>query len=224
MKKTVVTLLFSLVALVSHGQQKAVEELINEVYGRIVPAAFCYYNLANSSFAPELDEHYFRQEGEAFLKNYPDFPLAFFLKKSSEATVIKWSDYQLVKAKTYTPATRPRFLHWGGPVVISQVPYLTSKSKLDSLASVYPDVLFLPVRHRWRNKGRQKELAKALASYDATVSEEDRICYRFSTPLLSQDGQYALVTLNETGTGATYVFKKTGGKWREIFVFKRWVS
>ena len=224
MQRIALTLALVMFVLTSYGQNKEVEELMNDAYTQVVPSDFYYYNLDESSFAIKFYDWSFRREGESFLKEYPDFPLDFFLKESEKAVVINWNDYHLRKAKTYSPKTRPKYLLGNGALFITLVPYTTPKHLVDSLVRVKPDVLIVPVKYRWNKKRRKKEIEKVSAKYDETIRKEDKICYWFSTPIISQNRLYAMVGLGTTYTGATHIFKKINGKWKEIFSYQPWVS
>ena len=131
--------------------------------------------------------------------------------------------YHLNKTKVYSLSSIPKF---ESQVRVNKiVQFKTSKQKLDSLEKTkeYNQVI-VPIKSFWGDKRRKEEIEKAWTKYSNNTRTEDKIYFRFSTPIFSDNKLYAIITLNQSGTGATHIFKKVDDKWTEIFVFKRWVN
>jgi hypothetical protein len=136
---------------------------------------------------------------------------------------LNWKDCHLDKAKVYPLNSIPKFPHQIKSAKI--VPFNTSKKELDSLQKTRKyDEVIVPLKSSWSHKRRNKEIKKAWASYTNSVRIEDRTYFSFSTPIFSHNKLYAIVTLNQSYDGATYIFKKVDDKWTEIFMLGRWVS
>jgi len=206
---------------VTSAQHKTIEDFINQAAEEIVPANFAYYNLVDSSFTPKFDQYSF-EEGEfkQMLAQYPDFPVDSFLRQVEKTSLVDWKNFTLTRAKLYPMQAAPT-LDAGGRF-FKTVSYDTPKETIDSLNNSKPHIaVYVPVRKRWSNKRIEKACNKAYEQYVNSIPQEDRVCFDFSTPLFV--GDYALVSLNKTGRGATYIFKKVNGSWDKIFVFERWV-
>lgn len=224
MTKLITTILFTVFSTFSFGQNEQVESFINQAYKQIVPLSFDYYNLVDSSFVTEFDKYSLeKDELKDLLQNNPDFPYESFIQKSKNSVLLSWTDYKLTKAKVYSYKAVPKF---SSQIRINRlVPFNTSQKSLDSLNMTrkYNEVI-VPVKKSWGVKRRNKEIKRAWTNYSNSVRTEDKDYYRFSTPIFSDNELYAIVTLNQSGRGATYIFKKVDNKWTEIFLFKRWVS
>ena len=210
--------------MLTFGQSKEVENLINQVYLQIVPSNYEYYNLVDSSSITRFDKYSLEQdELNQILKDNPDFPINNFLQKSNGTNFLNWNKYHLDKAKIYSIKSIPKFESQSR--INRLVPFKTSNQKLDSLEKTkkYYEVI-VPVKNSWGDKRRNKEIKKAWTKYSNSIKAEDKIYYRFSTPIFSDNELYAIVTLNQSGRGATHIFKKVNNRWTEIFMFGRWVS
>lgn len=224
MAKTITTLILAFFSTFSFGQNKEVENFINQAYLQIVPANYEYYNLIDSSFATEFDNYSIEKNDlNQLLKDYPDFPMTYFLQKGNESNILNWNNYHLDKAKVYSQKSIPKFESQSR--INKLIPFKTSRQKLDSLEKTkeYYEAI-VPIKHSWSDKRRNKEIKKAWTKYSNSIKTEDKIYYGFSTPFFSDNYLYAIVTLNQSGRGATHIFKKVDNKWTEIFVFRRWVS
>ena len=224
MIKLLTIISFVLFSTFSFAQKNELQNFISQAYQQIVPANFAYYNLMDSSFVTEFDKYSLeKDELQDLLKNNPDFPLDDFIRKGNDTALISWANYKLNKANVYSYNYVPKF---SSQIRINRlVPYNTSQQVLDSLekAKKYNEVI-VPVKSSWSDNRKRKEIEKAWTKYAASKKSEDKIYFRFSTPIFSHNGLYAIITLNQADRGATHIFKKVDGRWTEIFMFRRWVS
>jgi len=65
--------------------------------------------------------------------------------------------------------------------------------------------------------------ANEIAKFTQGVKPEDQTYLWISKPLISKSG-FAMLTLNEGAKGATYLFKKIKGQWKNIYTFHQWSS
>jgi hypothetical protein len=224
MTKFITTISFTLLTTFLFGQNKEVENFINQAYLQIVPSNFKYYNLIDSSFVTEFDKYSLsRDELKNLLQNNPDFPYDNFIQKGKNFVLLSWTNYKLTKAKIYSNTAVPKF---SSQIRVNRlVPFNTSEQLLDSLEMTkkYIEVI-VPVKNSWGDKRRNKEIKKAWAKYSNSIRTEDKVYFKFSTPIFSDNGLYSIVTLNRSDRGATYVFKKVDNKWNEIILIRRWVN
>lgn len=203
------------------AQHKIIEDFINQAAREIVPANFNYYNLVDSSFIIKFNQYSFEPDDhKQILAQYPDFPLDSFLTQVGKSTLINWKDFDLSKAKLYSRQTVPKLET--GIRVFKTVSYDTPKKIIDSLNNLKPHTaLTVPVKKHWNNERIDQACDKAYEQYIKRVPREERVYFRFSTPLIIDD--YAMVSLNTTGSGATYIFKRINNFWQKIFMLEHWV-
>lgn len=207
------------------AQNREFETLVNQVYMRIVPGNFSYYNLIDSS---ETIDHRLRQfernELESLVQQHPDFPASYFIQQVKlDTTRISWRDYHLRNARVYSYAQIPRFPL--GTRITRIMPFRASKAERDIIVGTKEyNEIFVPVKARWSKKRIQRKCKKAWARYDKSVRKENKVYFYFSKPVISPDGKYAIIGLNRSGGGAIHIFKKVEDQWMEIFVTGRWVS
>lgn len=204
------------------GQNTDFENLINQIYTDIVPKDFEYYNLVDSSFITKFDQYSLEPDELTVIKTkYRDFPYEKFIQKSKIFEIINWKNYHLKNAKIYSIDSIPKFESQIKSTIL--VPYKINQEELDSLNKVkkYYEVI-VPIKKSWGRKKIDKEIEKTWDERSKNVKAENKIYFRFSTPLIIND--YAIITLNQSGRGASYLYKYIDGFWTQIFIFKRWVS
>ncbi|MGI4863886.1 MAG: hypothetical protein ACRYFZ_08180 [Janthinobacterium lividum] len=157
MKKLVSLCLLILAAFTSYGQQREVEDFINQAYLAVVPASFRYYNLIDSSCAVAPNRYSLNKDDFTdIVKIYPDFPVSFFLQQAFPSKRIDWKEYHLTKARLYPVATAPSLPV--GVVAYRIVPFAIAKARLDSLnRSKKQYEILVPTKKNWS----QKRIAKA---------------------------------------------------------------
>jgi hypothetical protein len=224
MTKIITTILITFLSTFCVAQNKDVEILINQVYQQIAPSSFEYYYLIDSSFRTGFDEYSLdKEELKDLLKNNPDFPYDNFILKSKNAVLLSWRNYNLEKARICSYADAPMFF---SQIRLNRlVPFNTSKQVLDSMEKQKKHFeLIVPVKTSWSDKRINKEIDKAWIKYFNSKKPEERLYFRFSTPIFSDNGLWAIVTLNQSDRGATHIFKKVEGKWIDVLLFGRWIS
>jgi hypothetical protein len=82
--------------------------------------------------------------------------------------------------------------------------------------------MIVPVKKHWSKKRIDKEIQKTWDKYSNSIKPENKTYFSFSTPLIIDN--YAIVTLNQSVRGASYIYKKTNGIWKQILTFRRWVN
>jgi hypothetical protein len=202
------------------GQKTEIENLVNQAYKEVVPNNYEYYNLVDSSFVTYVDEYCFGpDELYSLLKNYPNFPVDSFIQKSKDCMILNWKNYSLIKAKISQYASIPKIQSQSK--IIRLVPFNTSDQSIDSLKKTNKFIeMVTPVKKHWSKNRLNKEIAKAWAKYYNSIKAEDRIYYRFSTPLIFNN--YAIITMDAPLEGATYIFLKVNNVWKNIFILNRW--
>lgn len=221
MCKFITTILIILFPIFSFGQKNNIEILINQIYTDVVPENFEYYNLVDSSFTMDFNKYSILPEELTFLKTeYKDFPYEEFIQNNKISSIINWRDYHLEKAKIYSIDSIPKFQT---QMQLTQfVPYKINQDKLDSLnrTKKYYEVI-VPIKKNWSNKKIEKEIEKAWKARVKYVKVENQIYFRFSTPIIIDN--YAIITLNQGHTGASYIYKYIEESWIQIFTFRRWI-
>lgn len=218
---TAFVLLFSSIGF---SQNSEIKLLMKNVASVVVPLDFKYFHLVDSSFPTEFDEKSMTVNEVQQLKNdFPDFPYDEFLSLAkSDTSFIDWNDFEIQKAKIHPYQNIPTFNNLVRNYQL--VPYNISKNELDEInRNKYSDVVVVRVKKQWDEQRIQKECQDVYNSNLKNIKKEDASYFWFSKPLVSKKG-FALVTLNESNKGATYIFKKTDGQWKKIFVFNHWNS
>lgn len=222
MIRLIVILLNLLLFTKLFGQKAKIESLVNQAYKEIVPNNFEYYNLIDTSFVTRFDKYSFEKyELDSLLQKYSDFPIDIFIQKEKDNLFLNWATYNLDKAKVYSYENIPKF---ESQVRFNRlIPFNTSQQTIDSLKKTkkYNEVI-IPIKKHWSKKRIDKEIKKVWTNYSNSIKIENKIYFFFSTPIIVDN--YAIITLNQTGRGATHIFKKEGDIWKEIFVFERWIS
>lgn len=198
--------------------QKEIEDFINEVYHKVsIDSTLNYYNLADSSSLISLKDTLFDlMELMHFQKQHPDFPLEEFIAESRKAKMVDWNNFQLKKAKIAPIDQLPKTLAASNHVVL--VRHTIKKSILDSLNQVKAyNKYYIPIRKTWSSKRIQREIDQTIKTIKDKIPLEDRDYYRFSTPLFAED--YALLKVQSSQGGVSYIFKKTKEKWTKIGTF-----
>lgn len=200
------------------GQKAAFENLINQIYTERVPENFEYYNLVDSSFVTKFDKYSLERDELSFLqKQFSDFPYKDFIEASKNCSTINWINYDLKNAKIYSIDSVPKFE--SQIRLIRVVPKKISPVELDSLnrnKKLYE--VILPVKKHWSKSRIDKEVQKTWEKYSNSIKAENKTYFSFSTPLIIDN--YAIITLNQSGSGASYIYKNTNGVWKQILIFK----
>lgn len=209
---------------IGFSQKSEIKSLINEASSLVVPQNFKYFHLVDSSFPTEFNQNSLSQnEAEELKLKFPDFPSEEFsgLAKSDNS-FIDWNDFEIQNAKIHPYQSIPQFQNLIRNYQL--VPYDISQKELDNLNSnKQSDVLLVRVKKQWDQQRIDKECQDAYNRNSKRINKEDAAYFWFSKPLISKNG-YALVTLNQSTGGATYIFKKVDGLWQKIYIFNRWNS
>ena len=222
MQKIIFIIIIFQISNISFGQNADFENLINQIYKDQVPENFEYYNLVDSSFVTKFDKYSLELDEISFLqKHYSDFPYEELINASNNCYVISWNNYDLKNAKIYSIDSIPKFESQFRINII--VPYKISQVEFDSLNRKKKNYeVIVPVKKYWSEKRIDREIHKAWEKYSNSIEKENKTYFRFSTPLIVNN--YALVTLNQSGRGATYIYKNTNGIWKQLLIFRRWIS
>ena len=214
MQKIIFILITFLISNISFGQKADFENLIHQIYKDRVPENFKYYNLVDSSFVTKFDKYSLEHDEISFLqKHYSDFPYEELINASNNCYVINWKNYELKNAKIYSIDSIPKF---ESQISINRiVPYKINQVEFDSLNrnKKFYEVI-VPVKKFWSKKRIDREIHKAWETYSNSIDKENKTYFRFSTPLIVNN--YAIINLNQSGSGATYIYKNTNGIWKKI--------
>ena len=213
-----------LLGSIGFSQNSEIKSLMKNAAASVVPQNFKYFHLVDSSFPTEFDDKSMSaMESEKLTKDFPDFPYEEFLSLAkSDTSFINWNDFELQNAKIHPYQNIPAFNNLIRNYQL--VPYDISKRELDEInKNKQSDVAVVRVKKQWDEKRVQQECQHVYNEKSKSIKKEDASYFWFSKPLVSKKG-FAIVTLNESDKGATYVFKKTHGQWKKIFVFNHWNS
>lgn len=225
MKKVFFSTAFILLfGTIGFSQNSEIRLLMRNATSVVVPNNFKYFHLVDTSFPIEFDEKSMSKNELQQLRNdFPDFPYEEFLSLAkSDTSFIDWNDFEIKNAKIHQYQDIPKFHNLIRNYQL--VPYDISKKELDEInRSKQSDVAIVRVKKEWDEQRIQRECNDVYSQSAKNLKKEDTTYFWFSKPLVSKKG-FALVTLNESNKGATYVFKKTDGQWKKIFVFNHWSS
>lgn len=216
-----VTLILNLTCF---GQKSEIESLVNSALPLIVSEDFEYFNLLDSGLNTEFDSFIMnKNEAEALRVKYPDFSYEEFLSLAqNDSAIVDWNDFNIKNARIYSYEDIPAFKSLVRNYHL--VPFGTSSKDLKNLnQSKHPHEIVVPVKKHWDQQRIQKECENASSKYIKSMKQEDKTYFWFSKPLISKNG-FAIITLNEGGKGATYIFKKINNNWQNIYTFNYWVS
>lgn len=221
MRNIILAFLLSFLSSFSLAQNKKIEDFINQAYKSVVPSHFEYYNLIDSSFSTTFSNSLDRAQLNDLLKSNPDFPISIFEQHRRDDSIVNWSNYHLEKAIHYSMELVPKFESSVEFSVL--VPYTISKKRLDSLEKhkLYNQVI-VRVKSSWSRQRKNKEVEKAWLKRATNTRAENKNYYRFSTPIFSEDNRYAVLKINQSAAGATYIFKNIDNQWTEILAFDYW--
>lgn len=218
------TALVLLMGSIGFGQNSEIKSIMKNAAASVVPQNFKYFHLVDSSFPTEFDEKSISAiDAEKLKKDFPDFPYEEFLSLAkSDTSFIDWNDFEIQNAKIHSYQNIPAFNNLIRNYQL--VPYDISKKELDEInKNKQSDVAVVRVKKQWDEKRVQQERQEVYNEKSKSITKEDAAYFWFSKPLVSKKG-FAMVTMNESNKGATYVFKKMDGQWKKIFVFNHWSS
>lgn len=222
MKKRFTLLLIFISLATLNAQNNEIEDFVNQTCLKYIPKEFEYFNLLEKSYVDEFDEYSLeQQELKELLNDYPDFPYLKFIEKAEDTTTVNWKSFKIQKARVYNYKDIPKFLSHNR--VSKLVPYNTPKHEVDSLNNL-KDLykLVIPVKKHWGQSKLKKEIDKKWNEYEKSIPKENRVYFRFSTPIII--GDYALVTYGKTGSRKSFIYKKVNGFWELIHTYKYTVS
>ncbi|WP_143736312.1 hypothetical protein [Moheibacter sediminis] len=225
MKKIFFSTAFILLfGLMGFSQNSEIKLLMKNATSVVVPNNFKYFHLVDSSFPIDFDEKSMTSNELQKLRNdFPDFPYEEFLSLAkSDTSLIDWNDFEIKNARIHQYQNIPQFRNLIRNYQL--VPYDISKKELDEInRNKQSDVAVVRVKKEWDEQRIQRECHDVYNQNYKNIKKEDSDYFWFSKPLMSKKG-FALITLNESNKGATYVFKKIDGQWKNIFVFNHWSS
>lgn len=224
--KIIRTIIFLCIPLFCIAQHSETELLLNVACKNVVPKEFHYFNMVDSSFVMDFDKYSLdvrERENKIFLDDNPEFNPEEFIALANKAKPQSWEGLKIENAVLYSKNTIPRFPTWHRNTRL--IPYNTPKRTLDSLEQNKKyDELIIRVKESWSQKKIDRVTNKAWRNYYDTIPPEKRTYFRVSTPLFSSNGKYAILQVNKAGSGACYIFQKTDGGWKQVYIFGRWIS
>jgi hypothetical protein len=203
------------------AQNDEIKSLLETCIKDAVPNDFKYFNLVDSSFIMKLDEYSLNYiDDKKFLNDYKDFELLDFLKGLKSTKKLNWKSFNLPNAKIYSIDSIPKFSEnlRSNVIVIDE-----SNSEI-----VIDFINHRQLRLLTGKSNTEKEIDEAIksawANFDKTISKENKVYFKFSTPILSDDKKYAIIQINNSGSGKYYIYKKEKKSWVKIYTFGYWVG
>lgn len=223
MKLTISTLSLTLIFnLFCFGQKSEIESVVNSALPMVVSENFQYFNLLDSGLNTEFDSNIMdRKEAESLQSQFPDFNYEEFLSLAqNDSAIVDWNDFDIKNAKVYAYEDIPAFKN-----VVRNYHLVSSDISKDDIQRLiqnkHAQELIVPVKKTWNQKRIQKECESTYSKLTKSIKPEDKTYFWASKPLISKNG-YAMLTVNEGAKGATYLFKKIGNQWKNIYVFNKW--
>lgn len=224
--KVLLCILSIMLFLNLRGQQTDIKNLVNQIAAIEIPKDFEYYFLIPTSCkTSKINDSTQRACFHKLEQIDFNCPKKIISKKTKK--VIHWDAYELNKAvclpKTHqqTPPTCKS---------IQFVNYRINKVIYDSLlAHKQPHTLILKKKWFWnkkrisKNQTFQDMLTKAW-NFDEEQNQEENTYYQFSTPIFSEDQQYAKITIIENQRciekACLLIYKNENGIWTKLIEFE----
>ena len=214
------------------GQKAEIESFINEVIFNELPDNFRFYHLFPKSIEHPLMEYPFTDYRISKIKlAHPDFPLSFVARTDSE--IVDWRDFDLENVR-FLKKESTYFQSPSRTKYVLFVDYGISGKEYDSLFNQKESYEIIVRKKRswkteniWKNKKFHDELVRAW-EIDEERNPEKTVYYQISTPIFSDDFQYAKISLSSKGRcgDATFssIYEKVDGKWKKLKEYiHRWV-
>jgi hypothetical protein len=222
MKLRLLFILFLVTTIKASAQTIAdtlITSFVNAVHTEVVKPDMKFYYLDEKGINPRFDK-YDLSELRNDKEILDEIPLEEFVSVIAlDTSSINWKNYALDRAKcvkkrinNYTHSYR----------IINILSYNSPDSVITQKRS--KGIIPVLIKKGMSKKRIQAETAKAIQKYDQSFSAEDKAYYTFSKPIFSKNRDFALISLNGSGTGCIYIFKLVDGKWIKKFVYKCWVS
>ncbi len=224
--KVLLCILSIMLFLNLRGQQTDIENLVNQIAAIEIPEDFKYYFLIPNSCKTSTINDSTQRACIHKLEQIDSYcPKKIISKKTKK--VIHWDAYELNKAvclsktQQQTPPSSK---------TIQFVNYHINQAIYDSLlAHKQPYTLILKKKWFWnkkrisKNQTFQEILIKAW-NFDEEQNQEENTYYQFSTPIFSEDQQYAKITIIEnqrcTEKACLFIYKNEKGIWSKLLEFE----
>lgn len=205
-----------LLPIIARAQDSGMENFINDVCRSVVNSDLDYFNYSDESIELESENDDISEFVAELKKRYPDFQEDILY--ASDTIKIYWSHYDIIKGRPLNAEQSKNYRRmWG--ISRYKVSYHTAKETLDSLNSLKPDAVYIPVKEGWSKEKINRKEERAIRNKREALSY-----YSFSRPVFSKDFKYAVIQYRGIGRGCKYIFKFNGRKWKLLTEFDSWIS
>ncbi len=226
------TFIILLISSLTFGQKIDIEELINQVAKDEVPENFEHYFLVPKSLVQtEIYDSIQNYQIRELKMVDKQFQSNIFYKEFTETT--DWKNYELknvqyVSNEFVNSTSPPRSKN------VRFVKYNINQKTYDSLfKNKKPHTLIVKKKwvwnknRIWENKKFYEELVKAWKK-DEKENIEEKIFFRFSKPIFSEDKNYARISIWKNkrcnGNGFTSLYRKENGIWKKMLEYNQVAS
>ena len=203
------------------AQNNEVKSLLEACIKDVVPSDFEYFNLVDSSFTMELDKYSLNDiDDRKFLNEYQDFELLQFLDDLKSTKKLNWNSFNLPNAKTYSIDSIPKF----SENLRTNVIVINENNSKIVVDFINHRQLRLVTGKSKTKKEIDEAIVQAWENFDKAIRKENKVYFKFSTPIFSDDKKYALIQINNSGSGKYYIYRKEKSSWVKIYTFGYWVG
>ncbi|MCL9804897.1 hypothetical protein NAT51_05160 [Flavobacterium amniphilum] len=219
--RTLIVILFFTISTSFFAQSNEIQALFEACSKDAVPDDFDYFNLVDSSFIMTFDRYDLDVvDDKEFLEKYKDFNPEEFAQKAKSTKKINWRQFNHPKARMYSFDSIPKF-----PCCMrNNIVVLSDEESVLKISFVAYNQLRIETGKN-RSEEEINELAEAAWDhYEKSTAKEKKVYFKFSTPVFSENKKYALIKINNSGSGKYYVYKLENGLWKNIYRFGYWVG
>ena len=203
------------------AQKNEVKSLLEACIKDVVPSDFEYFNLVDSSFTMELDKYSLNDiDDKSFLNEHQDFELLQFLENLKSTKKLNWNSFNLPNAKIYSIDSIPKF----SENLRTNVIIINENNSEIVVDFINHKQLRLVTGKSKTKKEIDEAIVKAWENFDKAIRKENKVYFKFSTPIFSDDKKYALIKINNSGSGKYYIYRKEKSSWVKIYTFGYWVG
>lgn len=207
------------------AQSTDIGKFINDMDTIFIPSDFQYFNLLDSSYRPQFDKFTIPikdESAEQFVSESNDFNMDEFIQKAKNAPILNWVDYKIENARIYSYKDIPKNKWDVFLTAIYAYDHIYSRKKFDSIRNSHPNSIYIRVCRNWSKDKINGQVKKARKKWEASTPKEDQKFFTFSTPIFSNDKNYAMVSFRSQRIEMFYIFKWKEGKWTKIWNSKRY--
>jgi hypothetical protein len=196
-----------------------ITNFINSVYKQLTDSnARYYYLLETSKSTVRWDNQDLNLSDE--LKDFPNIkgiPVNELQEAMATDTIIvNWHNYNLINAKVTAKEHLPQ--GYSSVKIFRIMPVGTPDSIIEEFAKKGQTVIL--VKPGLSKRRRKEAISRAEQPLENRPLEETE-WYAFSKPVFSKDQGYALISVEYSAGGGTFIFKRAGLNWTEVVELNR---